>query len=552
MVSRFVVLAVALALAPSPGRAEAPGASPASGDATLAWLAPHLPEPVWQHRAIFFPPGVRPELAATSDLSPPPEWWDATRRHGDSVRLEADGRLTGYVAGQPFLTDAIDCAAPDAGPRIAWSFEHRWRGAGERGRFRVSHWDGGERIADPVEGELARVQAAHRVEPAYLEAHGGDLFPSDRRMRVLVLELDAPFVQRGIRIVRYRYKTERDRPDDLWAYVPTRRRIQRLKGDHFTEAIPGTDLVLEDWEGLASPVRAHRWRCVGEREVMAVVRTRVSAWPDLDDPRFGSSGLSLANDRFELRRAVVVRAEPRDPAHPYAWKTLYLDRQTLEPLYLLAYDRAGVLLRVGVFAGGWSGDVPDRYPGWEGVADPRDAFVVAQAIANVQLGTGARIELWTPTGAPLEPKGRLRRLMDIGFHSRCVAQGTRIDTPDGPRTVESLAVGDLVWAWDLERRQRLAAPIEAIARSTAERTLQLGRGLRATPDHPVWTGLAFEPFEPFERVRSGTPLLANDGSVRAAENAPRPISGPVEVYDLSVAWPHTYYADGILVHNKSR
>jgi len=542
------IVALALGLA-SAATAEPWRTDAESGEAARERLRAHLPEPVWQHRAIFLPPEARPEITPTGDLSPPPAWSDATRRHAAAARLEADGRLTGYVAGQPFPMDAIDCAAPDAGTRIAWNFEHRWRGAGERGRFRVSHWDGGERIAEPVEGELARVQTAHRVEPAHLEARGGDLFPSGMRMRVLVLELDAPYEQRGIRIVRYRYKTERDRPDDLWAYVPVRRRVARQTGDRFSEAMLGTDLVLEDWEGLGSPVRAYRWRCVGEREVMAAVRTRVREWPDVDDPRFGPSGLSLASDRFELRRAVVVRAEPRDPEHPYGWKTLYLDRQTLEPLYLLAHDRAGALLRVGAFAGGWSGDVPERYPGWEGVPEPRDAFVVAQAIANVQLGTGVRVEFWTPTGAPLESKGRLRRLIDV-VPGGCVARGTRIDTPDGPRAVESLEVGERVWAWDPDGQRRIAAPIEAIAHSTTEKTMQLGqRGLRATPDHPIWTGAGFEPLE---RVRSGTALLASDGHVRAAQRAPEPITGSVEVYDLSVAWPHTYFADGVLVHNKSR
>lgn len=551
MRSRHLVLAVSLLGLASLAGSETPrprGGGAAVGPEVLERLRLHLPEPVWHHRAYLFPPTVRPEITPTSDLSPPPAWSAATRRYAAEARLEADGRLTGYVAGQPFPMDAIDCGTPDAGTRIAWNFEHRWRGAGERGRLRVSHWDGGERIAEPVAGELARVQTAHRVEPAHLEARGGDLFPIGMRTRVLVLKLDAPFEQRGIRIVRYRYKAERNRPDDLWSYVPVRRRVARQTGDRFSEAVLGTDLVLEDWEGLGSPVRAYRWRCVGEREVMAVVRTRVREWPDVDDPRFGPSGLSLANDRFELRRSVVVRAEPRDPEHPYGWKTLYLDRQTLEPLYLLAYDRAGALLRVGVFAGGWSGDAPDRYPGWEGVPEARDAFVAAQSIVNVQLGTGVRIEFWTPTGAPLASKGRLRRLIDI-YPGRCVARGTRIDTPDGPRAVESLEVGDIVWAWDPEGQRRVAAAIEAIARSSADETLQLGQGLRATPDHPVWTGVGFEPLE---RVRSGTALLASDGDVRVAKSAPKSITGRVEVYDLSIAWPHTYFADGFLVHNKSR
>ena len=76
----------------------------------------------------------------------------------------------------------------------------------------------------------------------------------------------------------------------------------------------------------------------------------------------------------------------------------------------------------------------------------------------------------------------------------CLARGTRIDTPGGPRAVEELRVGDLVWTLDADGG-RVAAPLLAIGSvdaPTAHQVVHLvladGRELWASPGHPLADG----------------------------------------------------------------
>ena len=128
---------------------------------------------------------------------------------------------------------------------------------------------------------------------------------------------------------------------------------------------------------------------------------------------------------------------------------------------------------------------------------------------------------------------------------RCVARGTSIATPDGDRRVEDLAVGDLVVAYDVETGRRIDAPLEAIWPSHAERLLELTRELTVSGRHPVWADARWTEAS---AVSAGAELLRLDGAVAIADPRSLGYGGPV--YDLSVAWPHTFFAAGVLVHNK--
>ena len=508
-----------------------------------AWL----PEPLWDHREIFFPAGRSLELAETGDYAPPEAWHAATRAYAERVALASDGLLSGYLAGTPFPIDGIDCATdPDAGTKLAWNFAHRWRGNGGRGSLRVSWWDRGERLGPALEASWVLARLSHRVEPELLATQGGMLFRGERRVEALAIDLQAPFEARGTRVIRYRYLPHLGRPDDLWVYVPILRGVRRIQAERWTEAIPGTDLVLEDWGALDSPVQAHRFSCLDERTLLAPVRSRLREPPALDDPRFAPSGLALSDVGFELRRAVRVRATPRDPDHPYSHKDLWLDRQTFEPLYFFAYDRAGELLRIGVQVSRWSGDVAETYAGWPGVPEPRDLFGVVWSVANIQLGTGVRWEAWNVTGTPFESRGKIRRALDL--QRGCVAAGTLIATENGPLAVETLRVGDRVFGFDPGGRRRILTTITAVVPTTATSTLRLGRGPRVTPDQSVFADGAFRPARELAR---GSSLLAEDGATFHAGSLEQ-VPGEIIVYDLSVDWPHSYFAGGVLVHNKSR
>jgi hypothetical protein len=109
---------------------------------------------------------------------------------------------------------------------------------------------------------------------------------------------------------------------------------------------------------------------------------------------------------------------PKDDDHPYQRKVIWIDRQTMSPLYSFAYDRTGALWKIILHNHRWSEDdlhgieAREWYPGWENVPEPRDLRVVSESIANVQTGTGNRLDFWDSHGT-MPPLNKLRRYVDV-------------------------------------------------------------------------------------------------------------------------------------------
>jgi hypothetical protein len=420
---------LALGLAAPAARAAEDAAAPAPafkpGDAIgfedVKKLQPFLPEEFWNNRDFFFYEGMRLEIGPFDhDYSQSKEYLAATERYRGQARLGPDQSLENYTAGQPFPTAEIDCTGdPAAGAKIMWDFQS---GGGDgRASFFYSYWDRGEQLPLYYEGTGQSVKLAHRIEEEY-GAQNADLFRGEKRKGAFGAEVDAPFDARGIALLTYRYKSS-DKPrsdarnDDTWVYVPTLRRVRRISTAQRTDAISGTDFTFDDLRSFNGIVPQYEWQCLGERKILAPMNTKVKAYPYEKDHNFGPYGLSFADDRWELRDAWVVRMTPKNSDHPYHHKDIYIDRQTLAPLYSFAFDQKEELWKIIWHNKRWSEDTSltgNWFPGWEGVPQPRTLSVISDIIVNVQTGTGNRIEFWDAHGTPLPSKGKIRRYIDVG------------------------------------------------------------------------------------------------------------------------------------------
>jgi hypothetical protein len=354
------------------------------------------------------------------DYSPPPEYEAATDRFEGQARIGPGSSLESYTAGQPFPMDEIDCLGdPRAGDKIIWNFDQQWDGDGAGTRYFYSYWDRGEKLPLYYEGASKTVKLANRIEAELLEKHGGDLFRGENRKLAFGIEVEAPFDARGIALLTYRYKAA-DKPeadsrnDDTWVYVPTLRRVRRISSAQRTDAVSGTDFTFDDLRSFAGIPPQYEWECLGEMEMIAPMNSQVKAYPYTKDHNFGPYGLSYADDLWEMRRAVKLRFIPRNANHPYSFKDIYLDKETLVALYSFAYDRKGELWKIIWHNHRWSEDDAEYYPGWAGVPEPNDLRVVSDTIINIQTGTGNRIEFWDSIGTPLKSKGKVRRYIDVG------------------------------------------------------------------------------------------------------------------------------------------
>jgi hypothetical protein len=389
-------------------------------------LKPYLPPEFWSNRDFFFYEGMQLAIGpAHRDYSGPPAYEDITAEHAAAVRLGPENSIENYRGGQPFPMEEIDCEGdPNAGAKIAWNFVRRWEGAGANARFYYSYWDRGEELPLYYQGHATQVSLAFRPEKQYDE-NNGDLFRGEKRYTAGGPEVEAPFDARGIALLTYRYKKafgpkETSRNDDTWVYLPTLRRVRRISTAQRTDAVAGTDFTMDDLFSFNGIVPQYQWSCLGEMDMIAPMNTKVKAYPYNPDHNFGPYGLSFADDTWELRHAVKIRFVPNNSDHPYHHKDIYIDKNSMEPLYSFAYDRKGELWKILWHNHRWSEepDFKEIYTGWEGVPNARDLTVISDMIVNVQTGTGNRIEFWDRNGQPLQSKGRIRRYIDVGRLTR--------------------------------------------------------------------------------------------------------------------------------------
>jgi len=125
----------------------------------------------------------------------------------------------------------------------------------------------------------------------------------------------------------------------------------------------------------------------------------------------------------------------------------------------------------------------------------------------------------------------------------CLAAGTLIDTPSGPRPVATLRIGDVVWTVG-QSGHRVAAPLAQVGsvpfprgRTAVDLQLTDGRRLVVSAGHPMADGRLIGSLRPGDPAAGSTVLAAGRISL-----------GPGSTYDILPAGPTgRYWADGILL-----
>jgi hypothetical protein len=154
----------------------------------------------------------------------------------------------------------------------------------------------------------------------------------------------------------------------------------------------------------------YSFKVLGVQDVLAPLNAVKPAYPEEKLRSFGPYGLSWASDRWDLRRALVLegaRKAEAEAAGDVAIQRLWLDLQTLYPLYYVSYDAKGEQIDVGYLVGRWSED-RDDYPSWDQpvrVIDP-----VGAGFANLRLRGSWRRESWTVVSTPESDKQVKRSL----------------------------------------------------------------------------------------------------------------------------------------------
>ena len=403
-------------------------------------LENYLPAFMWQERDRFFYEGMRLEVGPCfADYAPPAFFRDATEQNKGKAKIDADGGLVDYAAGLPFAPSGIAPGDPQAGLQWFWNVQQRYQGAGFRGRFRLTDLVGRIGRAEPFIGRMFKVILSHRADLAAPE-----YVSKSSRGNVWVAGglFEQPFDAREYAWLQYRNGenlTEARRSDDLHAYLPQWRRVRRINanaveglympsfsvgvvqnqqlplggGAAGAGGVSGGASVGGDggtiqtkrsgYEGLEFRPNLYSAKVVGLHDVLAPINLAQPVWPAAPDRDFGPWGLSFASDRWDFRRALVIEATQRDAndESENARQVIYVDLQTLQPLYTATFDKKDEMTNVGIFAGRWS-ETREDYPRWpdDPAREIRVVDSVGAAFANLAESGSWRRESWDNVSTP--------------------------------------------------------------------------------------------------------------------------------------------------------
>jgi hypothetical protein len=416
----------------------------------LAVIRSFLPPFIWEFRERFFHEGMRLVIGSCfADYAPPDFFRSATAKHAGQAKLTKEGGLVDYTAGLPFAPDRMTLDEPRLGLAWAWNFEMRYQGAGFWGKFRTTDMVRQGR-AEPFIGEVFRAQTSFRSD----RPERGYKAPGARDKHWvaggLLLE---PFDAREYAWRQYRsleHMTEPERSDDLHAYLPDFRRVRRVPASGveglympsfsvgvvkpttisgmggFAGGAPGAGGAIagmastittkrSGFEGLELRPLLYDMTLIGVQDVLTPINSDRPSYPADEDRDFGAWGLSFGSDRWDLRRALVLQGVTKGEqgGDQVSRFVIYVDVQTLAPLYYASWDSREEQIDVGMHVGRWS-EEREGYRPWPGDRDRAIRVIdpVGASYANILEDGGWRRESWEFVSTP-PPDGVFRRSLSV-------------------------------------------------------------------------------------------------------------------------------------------
>jgi hypothetical protein len=161
---------------------------------------------------------------------------------------------------------------------------------------------------------------------------------------------------------------------------------------------------------------------------------------------------------------------------------------------------------------------------------------VANASDNVAKHQDEVQDVQRQSQAAMDSSGR-------AIEGGCFVAGTVVATGSGPKPIETLQVGDTVWAvqpGEGESTPTLRTVTETFVRHVNTLTVVVvnGEAIRTTPDHPFW--IPEEGWVPAGKLVAGDTLLTQAGTNRVVERT-ETVRGPVTVYNFTVEGLHDYF-----------
>jgi len=288
------------------------------------------------------------QTAPTGSLALHPNYIKATMAAVNSPpTLNSDGTVDNFIAGRAFPAEP-DPNDPNAGIKLAWNYQYGYNW-GDNADICPFYW----KYKNMKTGKLERsikwcwkfLNWKHRVNGDPVPEFPNNTAQLFRSIYARVLE---PFDLKDTQLLIHRYEDDTKR-DDAWLYLGFQRRVRRLATGQTTDAFLGTDIMIEDFEGYNNRVSDYNWKYLETKNVLLPFHRHNSLKlnDDLTETsgyqyvEFGGAGACFADTTWELRKAYVVEASPKDKNHPLSKRIMNIDAQTFTLPQSALYDRKG-------------------------------------------------------------------------------------------------------------------------------------------------------------------------------------------------------------------
>ena len=293
------------------------------------------------------------------DFHPGDEWVALSRKNVGKYGLDANkeiienstGKLPIYVQGD--LYPDIDF---DKDPDAAIKYIHNV--IAMRGRmgsvrcYPTTEWIGKD--------GLERIAISEYIDNYHWNRPDGEIPNRKEMLQQQLYKFVIPYDIRGMASLTQRFLDPK--PDSVYAYVPSIRRVKKLSGSNRSDPYAGSDFVVDDSFGWAGKNASMKWTLL-EKEAIVLVQmakdraVKPVACPKQADgsyyarsPRAGSkaymesdeniAGWQKVNTVWVPRKVRVVQAEALDPYYTYG-KCVYHVDPSMGFVHKAIYDRAG-------------------------------------------------------------------------------------------------------------------------------------------------------------------------------------------------------------------
>lgn len=162
----------------------------------------------------------------------------------------------------------------------------------------------------------------------------------------MILHYSQPISNKDFMLLAYRYMDPK-KTDDTYLYLPTLRRVLRGEAGQRSTPTAGSPAALDDYHGFDGKTFEFNYKFIREQKVLGCVDSTAGVERAMKEfKELGGKVAPFPSENWSVRDVYVIEITPKDTKYPQSKKIAYIDKDAIQCLYSVAYDRSGKLWKV--------------------------------------------------------------------------------------------------------------------------------------------------------------------------------------------------------------